>query len=266
MTSYKSPAKLNLFLNIINKRNDGYHNIQSVIHLINLFDFLTFQKREDNKVVLKSNIKGLEKQNLVLESFKLIKKKYHIKRFGMNIELIKNIPLGSGLGGASSNAATTLMALKKIWNLKIDKKELMSLASSLGSDVPLFINAKNAWVEGRGEKIKNINLDTKWYLLIYSTRPILTKNIYKLIKIRGDNTRVTFDDFLQGKTNNIFESIVMKRYPTVARAKNWLSQFAKVNMSGTGGTIFASFDDFDSAQKIFKSMPKSFKGSVVRGI
>ena len=141
MTSYKSPAKLNLFLNIINKRNDGYHNIQSAIHLINLFDFLTFQKREDNKVVLKSNIKGLEKQNLVLESFKLIKKKYHIKRFGMNIELIKNIPLGSGLGGASSNAATTLMALKKIWNLKIDKKELMSLASSLGSDVPLFINA-----------------------------------------------------------------------------------------------------------------------------
>ena len=119
MISYKSPAKLNLFLNIISKRNDGYHNIQSVIQLINLFDYLSFQEREDNKVIFKSNFKSLENQNLVLESFKLIKNKYRIKSFGMNIELIKNIPLGSGLGGASSNAATTLMALSKIWKLGI---------------------------------------------------------------------------------------------------------------------------------------------------
>ena len=184
----------------------------------------------------------------------------------MNIELIKNIPLGSGLGGASSNAATTLMALSKIWKLGIAKKELMHLASSLGSDVPLFLNARNAWIEGRGEKIKNINLDSKWYLLIYSKRPVITKKIYESLQIKEDNARVTFNDFIQGKTNNIFESIVMKRYPTIARARNWLSQFAKVNMSGTGGTIFASFDDFESAEKVFKSMPKSFRGSVVRGI
>ena len=266
MISYKSPAKLNLFLNIISKRIDGYHNIQSVIQLINLFDYLSFQEREDNKVIFKSNFKSLENQNLVLESFKLIKNKYRIKSFGMNIELIKNIPLGSGLGGASSNAATTLMALSKIWKLGIAKKELMHLASSLGSDVPLFLNARNAWIEGRGEKIKNINLDSKWYLLIYSKRPVITKKIYESLQIKEDNARVTFNDFIQGKTNNIFESIVMKRYPTIARARNWLSQFAKVNMSGTGGTIFASFDDFESAEKVFKSMPKSFRGSVVRGI
>ena len=102
--------------------------------------------------------------------------------------------------------------------------------------------------------------------LIYSKRPVITKKIYESLQIKEDNARVTFNDFIQGKTNNIFESIVMKRYPTIARARNWLSQFAKVNMSGTGGTIFASFDDFESAEKVFKSMPKSFRGSVVRGI
>jgi len=266
MIRYKSPAKLNLFLNIINKRNDGYHNIQSVFHLIDLFDYLTFSQRVDNKIIFKSNVKKLEKNNLVVESLDLLRKAYQVKKFGMNIELIKNIPMGQGLGGGSSNAATTLNALSRIWNLIIPKKDLISLALNLGSDIPFFLNARNAWIEGRGDKIKNIDLDSKWYLLIYSQRPILTKNLYKLINFKKENQKVTFDDFLRGKTNNIFETIVMKRYPTVARARNWLSQFGKVKMSGTGGTIFASFDDFDSAENVFKSMPKSFQGSIVRGI
>ena len=266
MIRYKSPAKLNLFLNIINKRNDGYHNIQSVFHLIDLFDYLTFSQRMDNKIIFKSNVKKLEKNNLVIESLDLLRKAYQVKKFGMNIELIKNIPMGQGLGGGSSNAATTLNALSIIWNLIIPKKDLISLALNLGSDIPFFLNARNAWIEGRGDKIKNIDLDSKWYLLIYSQRPILTKNLYKLINFKKENQKVTFDDFLRGKTNNIFETIVMKRYPTIARAKNWLSQFGKVKMSGTGGTIFASFDDFDSAENVFKSMPKSFQGSIVRGI
>ena len=266
MIRYKSPAKLNLFLNIINKRNDGYHNIQSVFHLIDLFDYLTFSQRVDNKIIFKSNVKKLEKNNLVVESLDLLRKAYQVKKFGMNIELIKNIPMGQGLGGGSSNAATTLNALSRIWNLIIPKKDLISLALNLGSDIPFFLNARNAWIEGRGDKIKNIDLDSKWYLLIYSQRPILTKNLYKLINFKKENQKVTFDDFLRGKTNNIFETIVMKRYPTVARARNWLSQFGKVKMSGTGGTIFASFDDFDSAENAFKSMPKSFKGSIVRGV
>ena len=266
MIRYKSPAKLNLFLNIVNKRNDGYHNIQSVFHLIDLFDYLTFSQRMDNKIIFKSNVKKLEKNNLVIESLDLLRKAYQVKKFGMNIELIKNIPMGQGLGGGSSNAATTLNALSIIWNLIIPKKDLISLALNLGSDIPFFLNARNAWIEGRGDKIKNIDLDSKWYLLIYSQRPILTKNLYKLINFKKENQKVTFDDFLRGKTNNIFETIVMKRYPTIARAKNWLSQFGKVKMSGTGGTIFASFDDFDSAENVFKSMPKSFQGSIVRGI
>lgn len=265
MIRYKSPAKLNLFLNIVNKRNDGYHNIQSVFHLIDLFDYLTFSQRVDNKIIFKSNVKKLEKNNLAVESLDLLRKAYQVKKFGMNIELIKNIPMGQGLGGGSSNAATTLNALSRIWNLIIPKKDLISLALNLGSDIPFFLNARNAWIEGRGDKIKNINLDPKWYFLIYSQRPILTKNLYKLINFKKENQKVTFDDFLRGKTNNIFETIVMKRYPTIARAKNWLSQFGKAKMSGTGGTIFAGFNNFESAEKVFKLMPKSFSGSLARG-
>ena len=265
MSRYKSPAKLNLFLNIINKRNDGYHNIQSIFHLIDLFDYLTFTKREDNKIVFNSNIKGLGDRNLVIESLNILREICRLRNFGMNINLIKNIPLGSGLGGGSSNAATTLIALTEIWNLPISKKDLMSLGLKLGSDVPFFINGRNAWVEGRGEKIKNIELEPRWYLLIYSKTPVLTKNLYELVNITEKKEKVTYNDFLQDKTDNIFERIVMKRYPTIARAKNWLSQFGKAKMSGTGGTIFAGFNNFESAEKVFKLMPKSFSGSLARG-
>tara|TARA_B100001750_G_C15483564_1_gene586970 strand:- start:86 stop:889 length:804 start_codon:yes stop_codon:yes gene_type:complete len=266
MSHYKSPAKLNLFLNIINKRNDGYHNIQSIFHLIDLFDYLSLNRRSDNRVVFSSNIKILGKDNLVTKSLDIVRKIYKVRNFGMDINLIKNIPLGSGLGGGSSNAATTLIALSEIWSLGISKKDLMALGLKLGSDVPFFINGKNAWVEGRGDKIKKISLDPKWYLLIFSKEPLLSRDIYKLIEIEEKKIKVTYDDFLKGKTNNIFENIVMKRYPTVARAKNWLSQFGKVKMSGTGGTIFASFNDFESAEKVFKLMPKSFDGTIVKGV
>ena len=184
----------------------------------------------------------------------------------MEINLVKNIPVGSGLGGGSSNAATTLIALSKIWDLTASKKDLMAIGLELGSDVPFFINGKNAWVEGRGEKLKKIKLESKWYLLMYSKKPIFTKDLYKMIKIKKERNKVTHDDFLQDKTNNIFESIVMKRYPTIARAKNWLSQFGKVKMSGTGGTIFTDFTDFESAENAFKLMPKSFNGSIVKGL
>ena len=167
MSHYKSPAKLNLFLNIINKRNDGYHNIQSIFHLIDLFDYLSLNRRSDNRVVFSSNIKILGKDNLVTKSLDIVRKTYKVRNFGMDINLIKNIPLGSGLGGGSSNAATTLIALSEIWSLSISKKDLMALGLKLGSDVPFFINGKNAWVEGRGDKIKKISLDPKWYLLIF---------------------------------------------------------------------------------------------------
>ena len=183
MRHYKSPAKLNLFLNIVNKRDDGYHNIQSVFHLVDLFDYLSFNKRKDNKIVFNSNVSYLAKDNLVMKSLKILRELYQVKNFGMEINLIKNIPTGSGLGGGSSNAATTLMALSQIWNLTIPKKDLMCIGLKLGSDVPFFINGKNAWVEGRGEKIKKVTLKSKWYLLIYSKNPILTKDLYKTIKI-----------------------------------------------------------------------------------
>ena len=266
MFHYKSPAKLNLFLKVLNKRVDGFHNIQSIFQLIDFYDYLSFEKRKDNKVKITCNVKNLEINNLIEIAIELFRKKFNIKKYGLNIKLKKNIPIGAGLGGGSSNAATTLTALSKIWNIKTTSKSLFEVGLELGSDVPFFLNGMNAWIEGRGDKIKNVDLDPKWYLLIYSQRPILTKNLYKLINFKKENQKVTFDDFLRGKTNTILETIVMKRYPTIARAKNWLSQFGKVKMSGTGGTIFASFDDFDSAENVFKSMPKSFQGSIVRGI
>ena len=141
---------------------------------------MSLTRRSDNRVVFSSNIKILGKDNLVTKSLDIVRKIYKVRNFGMDINLIKNIPLGSGLGGGSSNAATTLIALSEIWSLGISKKDLMALGLKLGSDVPFFINGKNAWVEGRGDKIKKISLDPKWYLLIFSKEPLLSRDIYKL--------------------------------------------------------------------------------------
>ena len=266
MYHYKSPAKLNLFLNILEKRSDGYHNIQSVFQLINLNDLLDFEERNDDKIVFSSNVDSLCKKNSIIDSINLLKNKYNFKNKGINIYLKKNIPIGSGLGGGSSNAAITLLAVSKIWKLDLTIHELMKFGLKIGNDVPFFINGTNAWVEGRGEKIEKIKLPQKWFLLIFSKELVSTSDIYASVDPESFRPKATYNDFLSDKLENVFESIVMKRYPTIAKARNWLSQFGKVKMSGTGGTIFISFNDHESAQKVYKMIPRGMVGCIAQGI
>ena len=146
---YKSYAKLNLFIRVLEKRPDGYHNIQSIFEKINLFDDMIFEKRKDNKIIIKSNVKSLEKKNIIFDVINLMKNKSNINNFGLNVNLRKTIPVGAGLGGGSSNAAITFMALNKLWDMKMSIGYLKKISLIVGSDVPFFLTEGNAWVEGK---------------------------------------------------------------------------------------------------------------------
>ena len=264
MFHYKSPAKLNLFLKVLNKRIDGFHNIQSIFQLIDFYDYLSFEKRKDNKIEITCNIKNLESNNLIKMAIELFRKKFGIKKYGLNIKLKKNIPIGAGLGGGSSNAATTLIALAQIWNIKITSNSLFDLGLELGSDVPFFLNGMNAWVEGRGEIITNIYLKPKWYLLVFSSHHISTKEIYELIHTENDENKYNFDDFINDKTKNDFEKIILNKYPSIARTKKWLSKYGKSRMTGTGGTFFIDFSNIGNAEKVLSAIPKNHNAIIVK--
>jgi len=266
MIHYKSYAKLNLFLNVINKRDDGYHNLQSMMQIIDFYDDLSFEKRRDNKIILETNNKQLRKENIILEAAETLIKKYKIKEFGLNIKLNKKIPLGGGLGGGSSNAATTLIALSEIWNINLTKKALMRIGIKLGSDIPFFINGRNAWVEGKGEVITNIFIPSKWYLLVLINEKISTETIFAQHVIHKSKKILTYDDFMQDQVTNDFKETVLAKYPLIQSAWNKLAKFGKPQLSGTGSTIFTSFNTLDSAKSAQKSSLKSFKTIIAKSL
>ena len=264
---YKSPAKINLFLNIIKKRKDGFHDIQSIFQLIDLHDELTFIKKNNNHINFSCNLKTLEQNNSIINTIEVFRKKFSIKKIGLDIILKKNIPIGAGLGGGSSNVATTLAALSYIFNINIKKSELIKLGLSLGCDVPFFINSSNAWVEGKGEVLTNLYLEPCWFLMIFSNHSIITKNIYDLVKIPdAEEIHNNYDDYLAGKTGNIFENIVFKKYPSIKKAHALLSEFGHARMSGTGGTVFLKLNSLEDAKKIMKSIPKNYRSLIVKSL
>jgi 4-diphosphocytidyl-2-C-methyl-D-erythritol kinase len=205
-------------------------------------------------------------------AIELFRKKFSVKNHGLNVKLKKNIPIGAGLGGGSSNAATTLIALAKIWNIKITSNSLFDLGLELGSDVPFFLNGMNAWAEGRGEIITNIYLRPKWYLLIFSPYFISTKEIYELVNTENDEKKYDFDDFINDRVQNDFEKIVLKKYPSITKTKKLFSKYGKPRMTGTGGTFFIDFESAEKAEKVLlaivankpPSLPKNYKAIIVK--
>ena len=168
----KSFAKINLCLHVLNKREDGFHDIQSIFRMINLYDSLLFTINDSKEIKLETNTCDLNfEDNLVTKAFNLLSRKFNLN-FGLNVQLKKNIPLSSGLGGGSSNAAVTLLAMNKLFNLHMSKNELLSDAASLGSDVPFFLYGKSAHVTGRGEIVSEINLEKKYFVLIFSDQKV----------------------------------------------------------------------------------------------
>ena len=246
--SIKAPAKLNLHLQVLDKRTDGYHNISSYFTLIDFFDELEFSLKE-NEIIL--NESEPINNNLVKQAAELLKK-YSKTSYGIEITLNKNIPLQNGLGGGSSDAATTLVALNKIWGLNYSKQQLQEFGLQLGSDIPFFINGFSSWAEGRGEILSPITLKESWFLLILPKTKISTKLAFDSIENNTKNL-ISKKDFLNGKRMNSFSEWARKTYKELDIIFKKLELLGDPQLTGTGGAIFLQCSSkLDAEEKLLE--------------
>jgi 4-diphosphocytidyl-2-C-methyl-D-erythritol kinase len=261
-----APAKLNLFLHINAQRDDGYHELQTIFQFVECADTLTFHKRADSELVLNNRIPGIPNaDNLILRAAKLLQQ-HDRKRQGVEITLQKALPIGSGLGGGSSNAATTLLGLNKLWNLKLPIEFLVKMGLQLGADVPVFVEGHACWAEGVGEKITSMDLPEPWYVLLFPPVQISTAAVFFDEELPRATPQVPMSLALLVTGVNDCQELVAKRYPIVAEALAWLAQFGRARLTGTGSTIFASFTTQSEAQEVYEKIPAPFTGCVTRGL
>ena len=271
----RSPAKLNLFLHIVGRRADGYHLLQSVFQLIDWCDEIHLVYISQNEVRRANPIPGVPpEQDLVVQAAQLLKDFCKIDS-GVEISLKKNIPMGAGMGGGSSNAATTLIGLNHLWNLNLSKETLSNLGLKLGADVPFFIFGQNAFVEGIGEKIQEISLETRDFLVIFPNQGIPTASIFQDPELTRDHAQITIDGFLASpwsKLSNDCQAVAMRICPEVKQALDWITQAipgSEPRMSGSGSSVFTVLKpktDTAKLENLLQNLPKGWIGRVVRGL
>jgi 4-diphosphocytidyl-2-C-methyl-D-erythritol kinase len=260
----KSFAKLNLCLHILDRRKDGYHNLESIFCIIDFYDRLSFQKNNLTKINFKTNANEIDSTyNLVTKAYDVISKLYDIE--GVDVFLDKKIPIGSGLGGGSSNAAVTLLALNDIFKLNISKDNLLKISRDIGADVPFFINGGAAYISGKGEIINNIAIDKKYFVIVLPNLNISTKDIYESLSSKDFMTQHSLDELMASNINS-FEEIVMSKYPSLKETKYWLSAFGSVRMSGTGSTLYIEYDNYESALEANKEIGQKYKSLMVSSL
>ena len=266
---YSAPAKLNLFLHVVGRRSDGYHLLQTVFRFLDFSDQVSLTIRDDNKIQLNTPILGVPpEKNLCVQAARLLQKESGTS-LGVEISLEKLIPMGGGLGGGSSDAATTLLALNRLWDLNWSREELMGLGLNLGADVPVFIFGENAFAEGIGEKLKPIKLLPAWYLVLTPPVHVSTADIFASKELTRNTIPVKIPPFSVGLGHNDLESVVCLAYPQVARHLEWLRQLNRttmVAMTGSGACVFAEFITESAARMALASVPLGMSGFVVQGL
>ena len=266
---YSAPAKLNLFLHVVGRRSDGYHLLQTVFRFLDFSDQVSLTIRDDNKIQLNTPILGVPaEKNLCVQAARLLQKESGTS-LGVEISLEKLIPMGGGLGGGSSDAATTLLALNRLWDLNWSREELMGLGLNLGADVPVFIFGENAFAEGIGEKLKPIKLLPAWYLVLTPPVHVSTADIFASKELTRNTIPVKIPPFSVGLGHNDLESVVCLAYPQVARHLEWLRQLNRttmVAMTGSGACVFAEFITESAARMALASVPLGMSGFLVQGL
>jgi 4-diphosphocytidyl-2-C-methyl-D-erythritol kinase len=269
------PAKLNLFLHIVGRREDGYHLLQSVFQLVDWCDVLTLKRIPENEVRRIDPIPGVPaEEDLVVRAAQLLKEYCKIE-CGVEISLEKNIPMGAGLGGGSSDAASTLIGLNTLWDLHLDIDALCQLGLKLGADVPFFIFGQNAFVEGVGEKLQVISLETQDFVVIFPNQGIATAQIFQDPQLTRDHAPITIDRFLASPgsyQSNDCQAVAVQKCPEVKQALDWIHKAVPNSapcMSGSGSSVFAALDPKTDAAKLenlLQNLPKGWIGRIVRGL
>ncbi|MGZ4993983.1 MAG: 4-(cytidine 5'-diphospho)-2-C-methyl-D-erythritol kinase [Methylobacter sp.] len=263
---WPAPAKLNLMLRITGQRSDGYHLLQTVFQFIELCDWITFHPVEDGSVSLQEPIPGVpEADDLTVRAAKLLKAETGCKQ-GVRIEVKKNLPMGGGLGGGSSDAATTLVVLNILWGLQLSMEKLMELGLTLGADVPVFVYGYSAWAEGVGEKLERIDIPEQWIVVIKPDCHVDTKEVFLSKDLTRDSKSIRIADFIAGQNQNDCLGVVRERYRSVKDALVDLSEFSEARLTGTGACVFAQFDSEKAAASAYQSLQKKWQVYLVRGV
>ena len=266
MLTLPAPAKLNLFLHITGRRADGYHELQTVFQFLDLQDEITLSARPDTQIRRQTQWADVAEEDDLM-----VKAAHRLADFagitsGVDIRIEKNIPMGAGLGGGSSDAATVLCGLNRLWGLDLSKDTLAGIGQKLGADVPVFVHGHAAWAEGTGEILTSIDPAEDLYLLVVPPVHVSTAEIFSHPALTRDSSPIRITDFLEGHGHNDLETVVRQQYPDVDKAMNWLQQFARARMTGTGAGVFITPGSADDAKKIAQQAPASWQCFVTQGL
>ena len=265
-TCWPAPAKLNLFLHITGRRADGYHLLQTVFQLLDFGDDLTFRVTPDGVITRDYDLPGVSAEaDLVVRAAQALQAHCDLRQ-GVTIHLNKRLPAGGGLGGGSSDAATTLVALNHLWGCGLSPAELAELGQALGADVPVFIHGHSAWAEGVGERLTPIALPEHWFVVLAPGVNVSTAEVFSHAQLIRDCPPITIRAFLTGAGQNVCQPVVCAQYPEVAAALEALSRFAPARLTGTGACVFAPFDSEQAARSAWTELAGQWQGFVAKGV
>ncbi len=264
-----APAKLNRMLHIVGRRDDGYHELQTLFQFLDYGDTLRLSRRDDERITLSPIMGDIRaEENLIVRAARLLQAETGC-RLGADIHLTKRLPMGGGLGGGSSDAATTLLGLDRLWDLGLGQDRLASLGLSLGADVPVFVRGRSAWAEGIGEQLTPVTLDTPWFVVLHPGVAVATAAVFGAAQLTRDTPPITMARALQGGApswHNDCESTVRSLYPPVAEAIDWLGRRAPTMLTGTGACVFAQVETKAEAKRIVADLPSRFTAFMARGL
>jgi len=268
--SFLAPAKINLFLHITGQRSDGYHNLQSVFQLLDYADVVHIKPTNDGNIKRSTSIVGVAEQDDLCVRAALALQQATGCQLGADISVDKQIPMGGGLGGGSSNAATVLLALNHLWNLHLSREQLINIGLKLGADIPIFIFGQNAWAEGIGEILTPITLPAQYFVVLTPSVHVSTAEIFAHSGLTKDTKTLKIADFSNGTNAQLFkndlEAVVCERFSAVAETLNWLNQFGEARMSGSGASVFVAVDSLTKANDIFAQKPSNTAGFVAKSL
>jgi 4-diphosphocytidyl-2-C-methyl-D-erythritol kinase len=263
--AWPAPAKLNLMLRIVGRRPDGYHLLQTVFQFLDYSDELWFTPREDGVIEREGDVSGVPPDaDLTVRAARLLQQVTGTRQ-GATLRIVKNLPMGGGLGGGSSDAATVLVALNHYWRTGLSLAELAKLGLQLGADVPVFVHGQAAWAEGVGERLTPIDLAEPWFVILKPACHVATGAVFNDPELTRNSSLITIADFVKGVGGNDCEAVVYRRYPEVAAAAAWLAQHGTARLTGTGACVFAAFPDKVNARRVLAQLPTNWAGWMARG-
>ena len=265
-STYPAPAKLNLFLHVVGRRADGYHLLQTLFRFVGHGDALRFSPRDDDRVTLTRPLPGVPvESDLTVRAARLLQAETGYRK-GAEITVDKRLPMGGGLGGGSSDAATVLLALNHLWQTGVPRQRLQEIGLTLGADVPVFVSGENAFAEGVGEALQPVALPPAWYVVLEPPVQVPTAAIFKAPELRRDTAPIPAAAWQPGFGGNDLEAVAVGQFPVIARHLDWLRQFGAARMTGSGACIFAEFADAAEARRVLARLPHDMRGWIAAGL